>query len=153
MVRFNAPDFVWSPNAADRSADDKGPLVRAKRIDFDRAPNWALLTGPSTKSVLVSADIGAMLVEATIASLRILIINSTNEVGHTVPFCGSTQDTGQDTGQDTEQVAEHVAELIQRLVLVIHGEIDRQKLLEILQLKQRENFMQNYIYRTQQPIT
>lgn len=24
MVRFNAPDFVWSPNAAGRSADDKG---------------------------------------------------------------------------------------------------------------------------------
>ncbi len=55
------------------------------------------------------------------------------------------RETAHVTDHVTAHVADHVEELIRRLVLVLFGEMDRQKLMDALQLRHRVNFMEKYI--------
>ncbi|MCD4788846.1 MAG: DUF4062 domain-containing protein, partial [Bacteroidales bacterium] len=52
--------------------------------------------------------------------------------------------TGQVTGQATGQV-KFLKETIKRVVMVCHGELKRSEIQEILQLKHREYFVENYL--------
>jgi hypothetical protein len=55
------------------------------------------------------------------------------------------RETAHVTAHVTDHVTDHVDELIRRLVLVLFGEMDRQKLMDALQLRHRVNFMEKYI--------
>ena len=53
--------------------------------------------------------------------------------------------TGKVTAHVTEHVTEHVEKLINRLVWILEGEMNRQELMDKLELKHRPNFMEKYI--------
>ena len=55
------------------------------------------------------------------------------------------QVTEQVTEQVTGQVTEQVSETIRRIVLVMSGEVKRIEIQDMLELKHRENFIENYL--------
>ena len=55
------------------------------------------------------------------------------------------QVTGQATGQAVIELSGEVTESIKRLILVLSGELKRSEIQEALELKHRENFLENYL--------
>ena len=55
------------------------------------------------------------------------------------------QDTGQDTRQDTRQEITEIEEPVRRVILVMKGRMKRQEIQDLLGLKDRENFLVNYL--------
>lgn len=62
------------------------------------------------------------------------------------PSASTGQDTGQDTGQVTGQV-QFFNDLTEpeRVILVLEGEMMREELMSILELRHRDNFMEKYL--------